>query len=505
MIRNRKLADKPNKPVFTVLNGFSQSSLPFNLIKIDRGVFLAPKGAPANRVMSIKHAGKYAQELMDCFELWMIATGRITGKRRLKSSYLKAVLMLLANAKTSYEAGGQVVIGRRNGDKGSAQSADNPAGIAPRITNPILDYMADQGLIDYTIGKNNENDSNSSWFITLPTLYRHLKSAEIRAANGGQVVVCRERKEFKGDNPPVKPWSQMTIVQREVKRLSKGVDAYNLMMSEHAVTLSKRELLTHTYRSFTHSIDLGGRFYSPWQNTPKADRHKLRIDGRLSVEMDYKSLHWMMVYANAGLQFPLDQDAYKVDGYSRDTIKTVSLVLLNTNNLHRLGTQITQSGTAKMNTIQADWEARLDRYEQLRIKGLRANRPEMPKCLRGYIEGVPLGTNGKDLVGAILERHKPVAHLLGANDIGLGLQRQDSDIMADCLADCVADNIPALPLHDSIICKSKDKGLVYGIMATRYEQHTGQKINIKEVEKPIKVVKKTVQKVISESLFQELN
>jgi hypothetical protein len=277
------------------------------------------------------------------------------------------------------------------------------------------------------------------------------------------------------------------------------------MMIEHAVTLGKRELATHLYRSFTHSIDLGGRFYSDWQQTPKADRAKVRIDGSATVELDYKALHWMLVYADAGLQFPIDSDPYLIAGYDRDTIKAVSLVLLNTDNIPALEGQITRSGKAATQASYTKWKATSDQYNRQRAKSLKGKPPTKPKSLTGYIEGIPLGTNGSELIAALLERHDSVRHLLGTKDIGLRLQRRDSDIMADILAACIAENIPCLPLHDSVVCKAKDRGLVYGIMLACYQDITGQIIKVEQVEKPLKVVKKRTAKMAENTLFTEIN
>ena len=83
------------------------------------------------------------------------------------------------------------------------------------------------------------------------------------------------------------------------------------------------------------------------------------------------------------------------------------------------------------------------------------------------------------------------------------LQRHDSDIMADILAACIAENIPCLPLHDSVVCKAKDRGLVYGIMLACYQVATEQNIKVEQVDKPLKAVKRPGIKVVSEPLFTQ--
>lgn len=488
------------KPIF-VVSSQHQHNLPFNFIRIDKGLLLAPHGKNADKVITVNNSDLFLNGLLDDFQSWMISVGNVKGNRSIKRRvYMAPLSMLLANAKLAYECKGQVIIGRRNG-KGEA--LDNPLGIDSRVTNKLLEFMADTGRIDYIVGKANEHDSNASWFIPLLKLFRELNGSKVFAANGAQVVVCRERRKSKGDTPPRKQWSTMRAVTQEVTRLSKVPTAYNAMMIEHAVTLGKRELATHLYRSFTHSIDLGGRFYSDWQQTPKVDRAKVRIDGSATVELDYKALHWMLVYADAGLQFPIDSDPYLIAGYDRATIKAVSLVLLNTDNIPELARQITRSGKAATQASYAKWKAVSDQYNRQRAKSLKGKPPTKPKSLTGYIEGIPLGTNGSELIAALLKRHDSVRHLLGTKDIGLRLQRHDSDIMADILAACIAENIPCLPLHDSVVCKAKDRGLVYGIMLACYQVATEQNIKVEQVDKPLKAVKRPGIKVVSEPLFTQ--
>ncbi len=485
-------------PIFVVPSQH-QHNLPFNFIRIDKGLLLAPHGKNADKVITVNNSDLFLNGLLDDFQSWMISVGKIKGKRGIKRRvYMAPLSMLLANAKLAYECKGQVIIGRRNG---KGEELDNPLGIDSRVTNKLLEFMADTGRIDYIVGKDNEYDSNASWFIPLPKLFRELSGSKVLAGNGDQVVVCRERRKSKGDTPPRKEWGGKTTVQREVTRLSKVPVAYNAMMIERAVTLGKRELATHLYRSFTHSINLGGRFYSDWQQTPKADRARIKIDGSPTVEQDYKALHWMLVYADAGLQFPIDSDPYLVDGYARDTVKAVSLVLLNTDNIKALARQITRSGKAATQASYAKWKAVSDQYNRQRAKSLKGKPPTKPKSLTGYIEGIPLGTNGNELIAALLERHDSVRHLLGTKDIGLRLQRHDSDIMADILAACIAENIPCLPLHDSVVCKAKDRGLVYGIMLACYQDITGQSIKVEQVDKPLKAVKKRASKSPGIALF----
>lgn len=66
-----------------------------------------------------------------------------------------------------------------------------------------------------------------------------------------------------------------------------------------------------------------GRVYTRFQNMPKAMRAQMRIDGKETVELDYKSNHLMMLIAMLGQPLPDDpyQEIASRSGSSRDQIK----------------------------------------------------------------------------------------------------------------------------------------------------------------------------------------
>ena len=494
----------------SVVYNAHQHELPFNRIKADKSITLAPNGRGAKKDIAAKNIELFVENFLDGFNTWK------NGDRNIKrQTYKNALKMLLINAKRAESDNYGVQLGRGHRDY---KDGDNPLCINAETTNPLLDYMAEQNLVAYFIGSDNEHDGCQSWYMPLTKLSNELKTAKILSVNDGQVVVCKARKvepkkRTKGQRlkkppkPKIKKWSTMRAVTQEVKRLTKGVTEYNAMMSEHIVTLGKRELSAALYRSFTHSIKLGGRFYAPdWQNITRADRANIKIDGSRTEEMDYKSLHWHMIYAEAGLQ--LESDPYLIDGYGKELrplIKLVSLRILNTNQHAALAGAITRSGEASRQKVAADWNRKVEHDQKQAASRWKRDPLEMdtkPYTLDGYIDGVPLGTKGTEVVSAILQRHpEEVRKLLATKDIGLRLQRKDSDIMADILAACKAADIAPLPLHDSVICKAKDRAKVGDIMLAAYEYKTGKTIKVEQVEKLIKAVKMPGIKAVSEPLF----
>jgi len=67
------------------------------------------------------------------------------------------------------------------------------------------------------------------------------------------------------------------------------------------------------------------------------------------------------------------------------------------------------------------------------------------------------------LFEALKRRNAPIAEYLHA-DMGIRLMRTDSDITQDVMKACARANIPALPVHDSVLTFPRHEGRVAEIM-----------------------------------------
>ena len=93
---------------------------------------------------------------------------------------------------------------------------------------------------------------------------------------------------------------------------------------------------------------------------------------------------------------------------------------------------------------------------------------------KGFIENIPTNANGSELLQLIMDRHHPIAHHFGTKNIGLKLQKLDSELMALALNKLVG--IPCLPVHDSIRCRLSDMRMVTDAMIEAFRELHGQKI-----------------------------
>ena len=91
--------------------------------------------------------------------------------------------------------------------------------------------------------------------------------------------------------------------------------------------------------------------------------------------------------------------------------------------------------------------------------------------------GIPLPAGEKPLVRLVntfRDAHKPITKYL-FSDIGLKLQKKDSDIMNSILMSLLDCGILGLSVYDSVIVADRYRDILYEIMITEYEAVMGFK------------------------------
>lgn len=437
-----------------------QLPLPFNVHYIDHSLFLAPNGrwSELDYVLNRDHLVK---EFLTDFKRWSKL------KRFSKKLYFDAFNMILANLLAVHYLGGQLLLSRSSGKhKGS-----NPVGIDNRTISLVTDYLADRGLIDLHIGRKNGTDKNASWCIPLMPLIAILDKYDAKFRLHGETQFALVRDSNKNVIPM---YTDRTKAHR-LKKLAQPVrDHYETWLS-HIATLDGLYLLPWLRRLFNENMNLGGRFYGHYQQIPSADRKRIRIDGEATVELDYKSLHIALLYALEGLT--VTRDPYLIDGYEdkRAAFKSMCLRLVNSDDLSSFEANITRSGNSKVQQEFVRYRAKRQQYEYLKSIGLKATEPSKPISIRkGFIENIPENAIGGDYLRLILARHEAIAYQFGTPNVGLRLQKMDSDLMALVLGKL--QGIPCLPVHDSIRCRVSDMDKVNKAMIDAFRDLFGQDI-----------------------------
>jgi len=445
-----------------VAGGYDQLSLPYNLIYMDKGLHLAPNGRWVKHEWVVCDGGLVGS-LVDEFQSWQGITHRFHRRK-----YLAGFSMLLANLLDVHHKRGQLLLLRSTSHRIDVRV--NPERVSPVTLNRCCDFMVTQNLIAMQVGKSNDVDKVASWCIPLAPLIALLEQskARIQLHSGVSLALVRKAKV------PIPAYTNRNKAL-ELKRLEKPVRNYTNTWLNHSATLAGNYVLPWVRRLFNNSMEYGGRWYGSYQQLPKVERRKILIDGERTVEPDYKAIHINLLYAREGLQFA--GDPYLVDGYERSTIKTVCLQLVNIENLGAFKQGITKSGKPETKSLAASYADKVRVYNQQKALGFKANQPKKPKKLLGFIEGIPDGVKGDDLLNKLMERHKPIAHHFGTDRIGLILQRMDSEVLSNALERL--HGIPCLPVHDSIRCKVSDSGIVIDAMKAAYKDVTGQNIIVK--------------------------
>ncbi|PAP76951.1 hypothetical protein [Rubrivirga marina] len=221
-------------------------------------------------------------------------------------------------------------------------------------------------------------------------------------------------------------------------------DSMHCDVSSGTVTWTLPYAYKQVFRSFSRgSWEKGGRFFAPFQELSKTLREHLTIDGEPTVEVDYPSLHFNLLYHGLGLEMTeeVGRDAYDVGlDVPRTTLKIVANSMLNAPNYQSL-------------------------YRMLKAKDAD---PKEVLDLNGH--------SAKDVVHALKRLHEPIAGYFHS-DIGIDLQFVDSRI-----AERVLSRMTVLPVHDSFVAPRSRVQELRRVMADAYEVVVGRRIALGKPE-----------------------
>lgn len=221
---------------------------------------------------------------------------------------------------------------------------------------------------------------------------------------------------------------------REIDRRDRKTATFNeAISSAEIIALDGSNMACPMARIHNETFDRGGRFYgmgTSWQNIKSEARKALSIDGEPVVELDFKTLHPAILYAEAGV--PMPADCYAIDGWPRDLVKVAMLTLINA----------TTESKARFSIAHSD------RMAQVAEPGSQ----EALKSAAGLIE-------------AIKRKHAPIAEAFHS-DAGARLMRIDSDIAEAVMGTLIArKGIVALPVHDSFLVPASKRDELEQAMA----------------------------------------
>jgi hypothetical protein len=296
------------------------------------------------------------------------------------------------------------------------------------------------------------------WFPQRPLpRYRSVLMRDVERHNSGRIKRDPKTKQSE------KLWVDVEQTQ-DVLVMQENLDKINGFLSNQCITLDLNDaqlyqLLdevrskdkgkklvdlrrTQLVRIFSRgSLDKGGRFYRGWwQNIPSIHRPHIRINGKKTIEVDYSGMHLNMLYALCGIEYPYGKDPYDLglqdwmgkEDSRRKAIKKAFNAILND-----------EEGTYR---LEKEYEAIISLSNDEFHQKLKDTHPEIYQEIQ--------------------------------SDIGLRLQKLDSDIAEDVLLQLTSLSIPCLPVHDSFIVTASNELLLIDLLKKTFRKHLGVDIKV---------------------------
>ena len=225
-------------------------------------------------------------------------------------------------------------------------------------------------------------------------------------------------------------------------------------------------------RIFNTSFELGGRFYTQSgvvQTMTPEDRLKVTINGKKVKEIDVSALHPSIIASKAGIkvdydpydfEVPANIDYEAIEEHKKKYGKFMYNPVRNLNKICVLLAINNRTRGAAINSIN---------------KKIRDDH-RLPEKDRMYYGINELDVN---LLYVNMEnRNIGISESFGSNQ-GAIMQFYDSMWMERVLSYIVQADIPAIPIHDSILCPAEHASEVERFMELAYKQSFGDTYNFK--------------------------
>lgn len=200
-----------------------------------------------------------------------------------------------------------------------------------------------------------------------------------------------------------------------------------------------RHIDTTLKRIFDGDLEHGGRLYGAYQSLRERDRLRCKIAGHPVCEIDLKASHVSIAAALLGHPERLPQDPYSAIPWVRTAQDRKAAKLL----------------------VQCVIHARDGRPTQF------------PKVTNGASFRQTYGFEGKrigDLLPGILEA---MPFLDGSPSLTMALQYLEAEMLIDALERLRERDIPALPIHDSLLVRQMDRDVVLEVLQQALTAHLG--------------------------------
>lgn len=222
---------------------------------------------------------------------------------------------------------------------------------------------------------------------------------------------------------------------RETRRMRSKLKAHGEAVMSSGITGCE---LGPMVRIFNEAWNRGGRAYALWQNVPKAQREMFTMSGEPMVELDYRSIHPSLLYAEHGL--PVPDDCYDIPGFERSKIKLALVILINSNNFRSavmaLAAEIENNDRASRGL---PIHRRVDDLPDYRLKEAR------------------------QIIDAV-KKHHSIIEAAFHSGAGTRLQAIDAAIAESVWWTMYKRGVVVLPVHDSFIVQASKAEMLEEVM-----------------------------------------
>lgn len=191
--------------------------------------------------------------------------------------------------------------------------------------------------------------------------------------------------------------------------------------------------------------DSGARIYSTgdsYQHMPQEERATITINGEPTIELDIKASHVLILHSMAKAPLPNRPDPYDIPDFDRGAVKAFVAMTLGYDKFHKDWTEEAAKNYAKKRAKKSLPPLDLPPFAKIKDATLRA---------------IPL-----------LNRWPDSPFRWG------DLQYIESEVIQDTVHTlAMVHNVPALPVHDSIIVPVSKRALAEAVLSAAFEKHVG--------------------------------
>ena len=345
--------------------------------------------------------------------------------------------------------------------------------------NKLIGVLKDEGMVDVVLGGDfiyhEHIDSNGeikkiatgkrtvSKMVVNEKLLTLLQDKTIKYSMENIMILRDEDKNDLQYDP--------TQLQLQQIHFLKG---YNEHLSDFKFYDKNGKLIAEPFlrRIFNTSFEMGGRYYTQMgviQTMAPEDRLKIAVDGRKCCEVDAVALHPSILATRAGINVDYDPYDFEVpaeidyEAIEKYKIKYGRNQYDPVRNLNKIAVLLAFNNKTRGAALQSISRKLRD----------DANLPEKDRMYFGvnFIDINQLYAN-------MANRNLAISESFGSN-AGAFLQWLDSAWMERVLGYMIQQNIPAIPVHDSIVCPEDCADIVVKAMTLAYEQSFGDSYNLK--------------------------